>query len=86
MSADLMPDLVYMVDVMTNVEYMENVILKCGRWNATVAAALAGVVCYQFGLCGARCGRWSSHCYQVGYFNLSSEVLNRTSTHTCDRW
>ena len=29
-------------------------------------------------------GRWKSH--KVNYFNFSSEVLNRTSSHTCGRW
>ena len=30
-------------------------------------------------------GRWSSHrvCF---YFNFSSEVLSRTSSHICGRW
>ena len=29
-------------------------------------------------------GRWKNH--KVNYFNLSSEVLNRTSSPTCGRW
>ena len=29
-------------------------------------------------------GRWKNH--KVNYFNLSSEVLNRTSSQTCGRW
>ena len=30
------------------------------------------------------CGRWNGH--RSVYFNFSSEVLNRTSSHMCCRW
>ena len=31
-------------------------------------------------------GRWNSHRVFLFYFSLSSDMLTRTSSHTCGRW
>ena len=49
-----------------------------------------------FGRCYMPSGRWNSHCFVTGgrcyclmadfIATISSEVLNRTSSHMCGRW
>ena len=68
--------------------------LPSGRWNSHMLQQMAGVICQVadvIATIGSGCvvndmlaGRWNSH--GSVYFNLSSEVLNRTSSHMCGRW
>ena len=44
---------------------------------------------FDYGTCFCLCGRWNSHwvnCFISFYFILSSEMLNRTSSHMWGRW
>ena len=57
----------------------------CGRWNGHI-----GWNSFNYGRCYCLCGRWNSHwvnclLYFI-YFILSSEPLNRASSHMWGRW
>ena len=60
----------------------------CGRWNSHI-----GLNIFDYGrcyyLCGRRNGHWVNcfiYLFIFFYFILSSEVLNRTSSHMWSRW
>ena len=51
-------------------------LLPCGRWYSHLVGMWADVICLS--------GRWNNH--WVNYFNLSSLLLLRTSSHMWGRW
>ena len=69
----------FRADVITLVLNLRLMLLPCDRWNSHWVN-----FCYYVWQMLLPCGRCYGH--WVDYFNFSSGLFNRTSSHMCGRW